>query len=85
MHTFRYSTHGTCSKEIVLNMDGDVVHSVKFVGGCHGNLQGVAALIKGRRVDELVHLLEGIKCQNGTSCPDQLSRALRQAIAIYHV
>jgi uncharacterized protein (TIGR03905 family) len=85
MHTFRYATHGTCSKEIVLAMEGDVVHSVKFAGGCRGNLQGIAALIKGRRVQELVSLLEGIKCQNGTSCPDQLSKALRQAIAMYHV
>lgn len=73
---------GVCSRlmEIELSPDG-VVESVKFTGGCAGNTQGVAALVRGRKVEEVIALLEGIDCRGkGTSCPDQLARALRAAL-----
>lgn len=78
--TFVYKTRGTCSREITITLDGDRVESVSFLGGCHGNLQGVAALVKGRTVDEVISLLAGINCGGkGTSCPDQLAKALAAA------
>lgn len=75
---YTYKTKGTCSQEIHIDVEGDVVRSVEFIGGCRGNTQGVARLAAGRKVDELIALLDGIQCRNGTSCPDQLAKALRQ-------
>lgn len=74
-----YKTFGVCSKEIHLELENDVVKEVSFVGGCHGNTQGVAALVKGMNAKEAINRLKGIKC-NGrpTSCPDQLARALEE-------
>ena len=74
---YRYNTHGTCSRQIEIEMDGDTVRSVRFIGGCTGNTQGVSRLVAGRKVDETIALLDGIQCRNGTSCPDQLARALK--------
>lgn len=73
-HTF--TTSGTCSRQIVIELEGDTVTSVQFIGGCPGNLIGLSQLVKGQKVDELITRLKGIVCQNGTSCPDQLARAL---------
>lgn len=75
---FTYSTKGTCSRQIIFDVDekGNL-HNVKFIGGCSGNLQGVAKLVEGRNIDEIQPLLSGIKCRNNTSCPDQLSLAIR--------
>lgn len=73
---------GVCSRviDITLSDDGTTIEKVQFTGGCHGNTQGVAALAKGRPVAEVVALLKGIDCRGkGTSCPDQLSRALEEA------
>ncbi len=76
--TIEYKTTGTCSKLIKVVADDDVVKSVEFVGGCHGNTQGVAKLCIGRKTSELIGLLEGIDChERGTSCPDQLAKALK--------
>ena len=75
---FTYVTEGTCSTAINLEIDGDVIRSVEIVDGCVGNTQGVSRLAAGRKVDEVIALLEGIQCQNGTSCPDQLAKALKQ-------
>ncbi|MDE5857313.1 MAG: TIGR03905 family TSCPD domain-containing protein, partial [Muribaculaceae bacterium] len=75
-----YNTEGTCSKQIqfVLADDG-TIDNVEFLGGCHGNLQGIAALVKGRRPEEVIATLKGIRCRDkATSCPDQLARALEQ-------
>ena len=77
---YTYKTYGTCSRQILYDIEGDVVKSVKFIGGCSGNLQGVAKLVEGRKIDEVISLLEGIKCRSNTSCPDQLSKALKQHI-----
>lgn len=76
--TIAYKTQGTCSKMINIVVDDDVVKSVQFVGGCPGNTQGVAKLAAGRKVQELIDLLEGTDCGGkGTSCPDQLAKALK--------
>ena len=72
-----YNTFGTCSRQINYEITEDnKVKNVKFVGGCAGNTQGVAKLVEGRDVDEVISLLSGIKCRGNTSCPDQLARAL---------
>ena len=68
-----------CSVQIDVETEGDVIRRVLFTGGCHGNTQGIAALCAGMKVDEAVARLEGIDCKGrGTSCPDQLARALKQ-------
>ena len=71
-----YKTTGTCSRSIDFEVENGIVKEVKFNGGCMGNTTGVAALAKNRPVDEVIALLEGIQCRFGTSCPDQLSKAL---------
>ncbi|MBP1589385.1 MAG: TIGR03905 family TSCPD domain-containing protein [Kiritimatiellae bacterium] len=74
-----YQTTGTCSREIQYEVTDGRVTFCRFIGGCSGNTQGVAKLVIGRPVAEVIALLEGIRCRNGTSCPDQLARALRQS------
>lgn len=81
MH-YTYTPHGVCSRKIDIDIEDGVVRSIRFLGGCNGNLQGVGALAQGRRVEELIPLLKGIDCGGkGTSCPDQLSKALTEALA----
>ena len=76
-----YKPTGVCSKEINIELEGDVIKSVKFTGGCSGNTQGVAALVAGMKVSDAISRLEGIRCGiRETSCPDQLAKALKQAI-----
>ena len=75
-----YQTHGTCSTGIEYEVKNGVVTACKFIGGCTGNTQGVAKLVIGRKVEEVVALLKGIQCNNGTSCPDQLARALEKEL-----
>ena len=78
--SFTYKTQGVCAREIVINIVGDIIESVKYIGGCSGNTQGVAALVKGMKVDEAIERLSGIKCGfKPTSCPDQLAKALKEA------
>ena len=80
MKHISYMTQGTCARRIEIDLDGDRIASVKFLGGCAGNTQGVAALTVGMTVDEVIERLEGIRCGfKPTSCPDQLAKALRQA------
>ena len=77
MDKYSYKTHGTCSREIDFEVDGNTVHNVKFCGGCSGNTQGVQKLAEGMDIDKLISLLSGIDCNGrGTSCPDQLAKAL---------
>ena len=81
MRHIEYKTHGTCSRGIVVDIEDGVIVSCKFIGGCAGNTQGVAALVKGMRVEEAIERLSGIQCGfRGTSCPDQLSRALKEGL-----
>jgi uncharacterized protein (TIGR03905 family) len=75
----RYKTSGVCSSGIDFEVVDNKVTNVKFIGGCSGNTQGVAALIEGMDIDEAIRRIEGIKCGfRPTSCPDQLSKALKQ-------
>ena len=74
MKTFK--TQGTCSRAINYEVTDGVVTACQFVGGCPGNTQGVARLAVGRTVEDGIAALKGIQCRNGTSCPDQLARAL---------
>ncbi len=71
-----YKTQGTCAREIQYEVRDGVLTECRFVGGCPGNSQGVARLAVGRPVGEVIALLKGIQCRGGTSCPDQLARAL---------
>ena len=78
--TISYTTKGTCSRQIDIVTDGDKVESVKFIGGCSGNTQGVAALVEGMLIDEAISRLKGIRCGfKDTSCPDQLAIALEKS------
>ncbi|MDR0434552.1 MAG: TIGR03905 family TSCPD domain-containing protein [Gracilibacteraceae bacterium] len=79
---YSYKTRGTCSKEISFDLDGQVVRDVRFTGGCDGNLQALTVLTEGMTVEQIEAKLRGIDCDGrGTSCPDQLARALRAALA----
>ncbi|MCI9217537.1 TIGR03905 family TSCPD domain-containing protein [Lachnospiraceae bacterium 42-17] len=72
--------NGVCSRAIHVELDGDTIKNVEFVGGCNGNTQGIASLVRGMRVDDAISRMEGITCgQRSTSCPDQLAKALRKA------
>lgn len=74
-----YKTKGTCSSAIEFEIEDGILTDIKFIGGCQGNTTGVAALAKGLPVQEVIDKLSGIQCGfRGTSCPDQLSRALKQ-------
>lgn len=76
-----YQPKGVCSRLIQVEVEDNIVKSVQFVGGCAGNTQGVARLVEGMNVDDAIARLEGIKCgPRPTSCPDQLSKALKQAV-----
>ena len=82
MDRFTYMTRGVCSRAIDIEIEDGVIASVRFVGGCAGNTQGVAALIRGMRVEDALERIEGIDCRGrGTSCPDQLARALREYLS----
>mgnify|MGYP001054450561 CR=1 FL=1 len=74
---FTYFTSGTCSRQIIFEVvENNTLHNLKFIGGCSGNLQGVARLCEGKNIDEIETILSGVKCRNNTSCPDQLSKAI---------
>lgn len=73
-----FKTTGVCSRQIDFEVENNIIKSVKFYGGCPGNTSGVAKLAVGRTVDEVISLLEGTLCRSGTSCPDQLAKALKQ-------
>ena len=77
---YEYKTKGTCSQRILFELQDNTVTNVQFIGGCNGNLKGIAALIEGMDVDTVISRLEGICCgMKSTSCPDQLARALKEA------
>lgn len=79
MKTLNYQTKGVCSREIRIAVENDTIVSCEIVGGCHGNTQGVAALVTGMKVDDAIGKLAGIDCRGrGTSCPDQLAKALTE-------
>lgn len=71
-----YKTSGVCSMSIDFEVENNILKYIKFNGGCRGNTQGVAKLATGKNIDEVISLLSGIECRGGTSCPDQLAKAL---------
>lgn len=77
---YQYKTKGTCSQQILFEIEDNKLTNVQYIGGCNGNLKGISALVEGMDVDEVIARLEGTKCgMKETSCPDQLARALKQA------
>lgn len=77
--TYTYQTKGVCSRQILIETDNDVITSCRFIGGCNGNTQGVCSLVKGMKIADVISRLEGIDCNGrGTSCPDQLAKALKE-------
>ena len=78
---FTFYPEGVCSMMIEIELEGEIIKDVVFTGGCNGNLSGISKLIKGMNAEEVIEKLEGTRCGfKDTSCPDQLSRALRQAL-----
>lgn len=76
---FSYKTKGVCARGILIDVNGDTVKSVRFDGGCSGNTQGVAKLVEGMKIDDVINKLSSIKCGfKNTSCPAQLAEALRE-------
>ena len=79
--TIDYKTKGVCSKQMIIEVEDGVVQNVQIIGGCHGNLQGISALVKGMKPEDVIARIEGICCgPKSTSCPDQLAQALKQAL-----
>ena len=79
---YEYKTKGTCSQRIFFDVEDGKVKNVQFVGGCNGNLKGIAALVEGMSVEEVIARVEGIHCgMKATSCPDQLAKALKEVNA----
>lgn len=79
---YEYKTKGTCSQKIFFDIEDNKVKNVQFVGGCNGNLKGIGALVEGMKAEDVIDRVAGIQCgMKSTSCPDQLSVALKQALA----
>ncbi|MDD5794005.1 TIGR03905 family TSCPD domain-containing protein [Clostridium sp. HCP1S3_B4] len=78
---YKYKTKGTCSTEIDFEIEDNKIKNISFKGGCNGNLQGISSLVIGMNVNDVIEKLEGTNCNGrGTSCPDQLAKALKEAI-----
>ena len=74
-----YEPKGTCSSKMIIEIEEDIIKKVTIVGGCAGNTKGVSALVEGMKIDDVIKKLKGIPCRDkGTSCPDQLARALEE-------
>lgn len=82
MKTYEYQPQGVCCRKMTITVDGDRVVSASFQNGCHGNLQGIGALVSGMKMTDVISKLKGIRCgMKGTSCPDQLAHALEEIAA----
>lgn len=78
---YRYKPEGVCSREMIIEIDGDIVKKLTIVGGCAGNTAGISKLVEGMRIKDVIERLKGIQCgYKGTSCPDQLAKALEEYI-----
>ncbi|MFI3285094.1 MAG: TIGR03905 family TSCPD domain-containing protein [Rikenellaceae bacterium] len=78
MSIHSYNPTGVCCREMEIEVEGDTLLNVNFYGGCEGNLTGIGRLVAGQKIDKVIELLSGVDCRGkGTSCPDQLSKALR--------
>ena len=81
MTTYTYYPKGTCSKQMEVDLEDGVIKDVRVLGGCNGNLQGISRLLVGMPVQQAIERMEGVRCgRKLTSCPDQLAKALRQAL-----
>ena len=79
MAEYSYNTRGVCSRKIDFEIEDGIVKNVRFLGGCNGNLQGIGKLVEGMPIEEVIEKLEGVNCNGkGTSCPDQLAKALNE-------
>lgn len=77
---YTYLTNGTCSRQIDIELDGEIIKSIQFHGGCNGNANGISALTRGMSIDHVIEVFEGVRCgMKRTSCPDQLAQALKEA------
>lgn len=82
METIRYTPRGVCSRKMEIDVEDGVIQGVRVMGGCSGNLQGIASLLRGMRVEDAIARMDGIRCgMKPTSCPDQLAQALKSAQA----
>ena len=76
---YLYKTKGTCSREIIIDVENNIVKDARFIGGCNGNTKGIRELVKNMKIDDVISKLKGINCGlRGTSCPDQLAKALEE-------
>ncbi len=76
--TYAYCPKGVCSRKMIFDLEDGRLHNLVVEGGCHGNLQGISALVEGMEIDEIIRRLDGIRCgMKETSCPDQLAQALK--------
>ena len=81
MDTIQYTPRGVCSKQMEIDVEDGVIQAVRVMGGCNGNLKGIASLLKGMEVEDAIARMEGIRCgMKPTSCPDQLAQALKTAL-----
>lgn len=81
---FEYTPQGVCSMKMIFEIDGNIIKNLEIVGGCPGNTVGVSLLVRGRNIDEIINMLKGVPCrERGTSCPDQVSKALEEYKRIY--
>lgn len=79
--TYTYTPKGVCSRKMTVELDGDIIKNVRIEGGCHGNLQAISRLVVGMKVGDAIERMKGIRCGfKPTSCPDQLSLALEEAL-----
>ncbi len=80
METIQYTPRGVCSRHMEIDVEGGVIQGVRIMGGCNGNLKGIASLLKGMSVEDAIARMDGIRCgMKSTSCPDQLAQALKTA------
>ena len=79
---YQYITSGTCSRAIEFDIEDGIINDLTVIGGCNGNLKGLSALCKGRKANDVIEALKGIQCgSKGTSCPDQIAKALSEALS----
>ncbi len=79
---YEYSPKGVCSTKMIFELDGDRIESMEVINGCNGNLKGISALVRGKKIDEVIEALDGITCgMKPTSCPDQIARGLKTYLA----
>lgn len=77
--TYEFTPSGVCSRKMLIEVEDGIVRDLKVIGGCNGNLQGISALVKGMKIEDVVEKLDGLRCGGKpTSCPDQLAQALKE-------